>query len=302
MTLAPIVLFTYNRLWHTTQTIEALQKNELASQSDLFIYSDGVKDNDSNSIIHELRKYLKTITGFKSITIIERDKNWGLADSIIDGVTEIVNKFGKIIVLEDDIITSPYFLKFMNNSLDFHENKSKVWHVSGWNYPIDPDSLPSTIAIPIMNCWGWGTWATNWKFFSKNPIAEYNLLIKNRSLQMKFDIDNSINNWKQIKLNHQNKINTWAIYWHATIFKNQGLCINPTISLTQNIGFDNSATNCKGDNPFKTIIFSKSIKNLEPHTQITTLALKRIKLLYIKSSLLTRAYNVIKNKIKILFK
>ena len=115
MKLAPIVLFTYNRPWHTKQTIEALQKNELAKESELFIFSDGGKDEASWKKVNEVREYLKTINGFKKVILTFQDKNIGLADSIISGVTKIVNKYEKIIVLEDDHVTNKFFLKFMND-------------------------------------------------------------------------------------------------------------------------------------------------------------------------------------------
>ena len=115
--LAPIVLFVYNRPDHTRQTVEALQKNELAIDSELFIYSDATKNENAEQKVNEVREYIKNINGFKKVTIVEREKNWGLANSIIDGVTKIVNEYGKIIVLEDDLVTSPYFLKFMNWAL-----------------------------------------------------------------------------------------------------------------------------------------------------------------------------------------
>ncbi len=132
--LAPIVLFTYNRPWHTQQTVEALQKNKLASESELFIYSDCWKDDISKEKVCEVRNYLKTITGFKSIKIIEQIKNKGLANSIIDGVTEIVNQYGTIIVLEDDLITGQYFLSYMNNALSKYKNDNKIHSISGFNY------------------------------------------------------------------------------------------------------------------------------------------------------------------------
>ena len=168
MNLAPIVLFVYNRPWHTKQTIEALQKNELAKDSELFIYSDAPKNKEAEKQVKEVRDYIKTISGFKKVTIIEREKNYGLAKNIIEGVTEIVNKYGKVIVLEDDLITSPYFLRFMNEALNFYENEEKVWHISGWNYPIDTNGLGDAFLWRLMNCWGWATWANRWKYYEKD--------------------------------------------------------------------------------------------------------------------------------------
>lgn len=239
--LAPIVLFTYNRPWHTQQTIEALQKNELAKESELFIYCDGAKNDETVEKVNEVREYSKSIDGFKKITIIQRDRNWGLADSIIDGVTSLVNQYGKIIVLEDDIVTSPYFLKFMNDALDFYEDEENIWHISGWQYPIESDCSHDTFAWRMMNCWGWATWSDRWSFYKKNPFELIQKLSKYD--KYRFDLDGIGNFWSQVENNNAGLLNTWAIFWYATIFQKNGLCINPAQSFVENIGFDGSGTN-----------------------------------------------------------
>src|SRR3989338_525512 len=131
MKLAPITVFVYNRPWHIKQTIESLKKNKEAKKSDLFIFSDGPKNEDDQKKVDEVRKYIKKVNGFKMVTIIERQKNLRLANSIIAGVTEIINKYGKIIVLEDDLIASPYFLKFMNKGLDLYKKEERVASIHG---------------------------------------------------------------------------------------------------------------------------------------------------------------------------
>jgi len=136
MKLSPIVLFVYNRPEHTKKTIEALQKNELAKDSELFIYYDGPKNEDIKEKVNEVREYIKGIQGFKKITIIERDKNFGLANNMIQGVSEIFNTFEKVIVLEDDLVTSKYFLKFMNSTLEFYNGIDKIFVVSGYSHNV----------------------------------------------------------------------------------------------------------------------------------------------------------------------
>ena len=241
--LAPIVLFTYNRIAHTKQTIEALAKNELAKESKLFIYSDGYKNDTDKIQVLEVRKYLENISGFKNITIIEQNKNLGLANSIILGVTDIINKYGKIIVLEDDIVTSPYFLDYMNKSLHLYEKEKKVWHISAWNYPIEQIDNQDTFLWRVMNCWGWATWKDKWIHYEKDT----NKLISSFSNEdiHKFNLDNTYNFWKQVLDNEAGLINTWAIFWYATIFKHNGLCLNPARTFVDNIGFGYHATNCK---------------------------------------------------------
>src|SRR5690554_5504915 len=151
--LAPVVLFTYNRPYHTRQTIESLKKNELAKDSQLFIFSDGAKDEEDSEVVANLRVYLKQINGFKSVEIIERENNYGLKKSIIDGVTSIINEYGKIIVLEDDVVTSPVFLTYMNAALDYFQNNLKVWHISAWTPGINTSELTDIFFWRIMSCY-----------------------------------------------------------------------------------------------------------------------------------------------------
>ena len=127
---APIALFVYNRPDHTQQTIVSLQKNTLAKNSNLYIFSDGPKTEKDIPKVNEVRQFLKNINGFKSVTVIERKSNWGLAKSIIEGVSEIINLYERVIVLEDDIVTSNTFLSFMNGALNFYYNNSS------WRAPI----------------------------------------------------------------------------------------------------------------------------------------------------------------------
>ncbi|MCP8689369.1 glycosyltransferase [Marinobacterium sedimentorum] len=243
---APIVLFVYNRPWHTQQTVEALQRNQLASQSELFIYSDAPKNEETKPQVKQVRDYIKTVSGFKTVTIIERDKNWGLAENIIDGVTEIVNMYGRIIVLEDDLVTSPYFLNFMNDALSFYNNEDKVWHISGWNYPIDSEGLDSTFLWHVMNCWGWATWRDRWRGFIKNP--EQLIASWDKDKVYEFNLYGKQDFWSQVQANSNGSLNTWAVFWYSSIFQNGGLCLNPVKTYVENIGLDGSGENCGNNN------------------------------------------------------
>ena len=241
MSLAPIVLFVYNRPWHTQQTIEALQKNELASESELFIYSDAAKTEQDSLKVNEVRNYVHAIGGFKKITIIEREENWGLANSIIDGVTAIVNQYGKIIVLEDDLETSPFFLRFMNESLDFYRDTPEVMHISGCRYPTGQVENEDTFFLHIPLCWGWGTWKRAWVSFEKDIEV---MRFFDRSMIKHFDFENTYSYWSQLELNKRGEINTWFVFWYATVFLKSGLSLFPARALVRNIGFDDSGVHC----------------------------------------------------------
>lgn len=246
--LAPIVLFTYNRRWHTEQTINALLKNNLSSESHIFIYSDAAKNNDALASVNEVREYLKTITGFKKVSIIKRERNWGLANSIIDGVTNIVNEYGRIIVLEDDLVTSPYFLTYMNEALDLYANDDHVISVHGYVYPIE-DILPETFFLPGADCWGWATWKRGWGFFKSD--GQYLLdELERRKLLRDFDFNGSYPYSKMLKSQIKGTNDSWAVRWYASAFLAEKLTLYPGRSLIHNIGNDNSGTHCGGTNSF----------------------------------------------------
>lgn len=294
--VAPIILFVYNRPWHTQQTIKALQNNELSDQSDLIIYSDAPQDHQAHVQVKEVRNYIKTVDGFKSVKIIERDKNLGLAANIIDGVTEVVNQYGNIIVMEDDIVTSPAYLSFMNQALAFYQSENKVWHISGWNYPIETDGLGDAFFWRVMNCWGWATWSDRWEHFEKNPQK----LIENWSADKKhhFDLDGSGIFWPQVIANVEGKMNTWAIFWYATLYEKGGLCLNPSQSYVDNIGHDGSGVHCGNVQTLTStrLAFCKKTKlNWPADIAESTQAVDAIKLYYKKQKkpFIVRAINKI---------
>lgn len=239
--LAPIVLFTYNRPEHTRLTLEALAKNELASDSDLIIYSDGPKDDAGAGKVQAVRNYLHTVSGFKSITIKEKEKNCGLANSIITGVTEVVNKYGRIIVLEDDMVTSPYFLRYMNDALEIYQNEEKVISIHGYMYPVKVQ-LRETFFLRGADCWGWATWKRGWELFEadgKKLQAE----LKSRKLFFAFNMNGSFPFANMLDGQIKGKNDSWAIRWYASAFLKNKLTLYPGRSLLQNTGNDQSGSN-----------------------------------------------------------
>ena len=279
--LSPIVLFVYNRPWHTQQTINALHKNKLADQSHLVIYSDGPKSQHDQKCVDEVRKFTKTIEGFKSIKVIERDKNWGLADSIIDGVTKIVNKYGKVIVLEDDIVTSQYFLKYMNEALDFYNDEEKVMHVSGYLYPIENSNLPESFFLRMMLCWGWGTWKRSWKYFNRDIDTIMGKITAKDIYRL--NVEDSYNYWSQFESNARGKIKTWAIFWYISVFTKNGLCLHPSCSMTLNIGHDGSGVHSGISNSYESVLAQKPIEFFTQEISENKEAVIRIKEFYKKT-------------------
>lgn len=244
--LAPICLFTYNRLEETKQTIAALQKNNLAAQSELFIFSDGGKDKNAQEKVQEVREFLKTISGFKKIEIIEAPENKGLANSIIAGVTQIVNIYDKVIVLEDDLITAPNFLDFMNQALQFYSKKNEVYAINGYSSLVEHLSLDSFYSHSRSFPWGWATWRDRWhlEFFDKNNIQT--ILNNNTKLLKKFKSNCGEDASKMLVETLKGSISSWYIRW---VFHNYLLgktSVFPVTSKVQNIGDNEAATHYSG--------------------------------------------------------
>jgi hypothetical protein len=242
VSISPIALFTFSRLWHTQRTIETLQKNESAGDSELFIFSDGPRSETDHEDVNAVREYCKTISGFKKIVIIEREKNLGLASSIIAGVTEIVNQFGLVIVLEDDMVTSPYFLRYMNEALQLYRNEERVISIHGYNYPAQ-DTFPETFFLRGADCWGWATWKRGWDLFEpdgRKLLTE----LKAKKLTRRFDFDGSYDFTKMLEDQVNGENDSWAIRWHASAFLLDKLTLYPGKSLVRNIGTDESGTHC----------------------------------------------------------
>jgi hypothetical protein len=248
MNLAPIVLFVYNRPQHTLKTLEALMQNELAEKSELFIYCDGPKPNAKKEELDKIDAVHTIILKkqwCKKVHIIKAQVNKGLANSIVAGVTEIVNTYGKIIVLEDDIVTAKGFLKYMNQALSIYKNEERVMHIASYlPYTNSIKKLPETFFLRFMSCWGWGTWKRAWDQANWDATYLYEH-IKATQMRYVFNLDGVLNFHEQLENNISGSIKTWAIMWYTSIFLNGGLCLYPKVSLSKNIGLDGTGENCE---------------------------------------------------------
>lgn len=245
---APISLFVYNRLGHTRRTVEALQKNVLASKSDLIVFSDGPTSEVQFEEVQKVRQYIRQIDGFKSVTIVEQENNRGLACSIIDGVTHVCNKYGRVVVLEDDLVTSPYFLKYMNEGLEKYQDEQRVISIHAYIYPTE-QTLPETFFLKGADCWGWATWKRGWQLFDPDGQKLLDEL-KRRKLTHQFDFDKSYPYTKMLQNQIAGKNNSWAIRWYASAFLQDKLTLYPGRSLVHNIGLDGSGTHCSAAGDF----------------------------------------------------
>lgn len=247
--LAPIILFVYNRPAHTLQTLQALRNNPEALESDLFIFCDGPKTNAKKNTLQNIEKVRRIVQAdkyCKTVTIFESEVNKGLATSIIQGVTQIMRRYKKAIILEDDIKVSPCFLKFMNKALDIYEDEEEVMHISGYMFPVKA-LLPNTFFFNTTSCWGWATWQRAWKHFNADTEFLFHQ-IKSQNLIHRFNVEGSSSHFYQLASNLNGIMDTWAVKWYASVFLRNGLCLHPQTSFTQNIGQDSTGVHSGSTN------------------------------------------------------
>lgn len=240
MIRAPVALFVYSRLDHTRRTVEALAANQFAAETSLFIFSDAAKRPEVESQVRAVRDYIATVQGFRSVTIVARERNFGLAASLVDGITQICAQYGRVIVLEDDLITSPCFLTFMNDALDFYAEDARVIAVHGYMFPVQ-GTLPETFFLRDPGCWGWGTWKRAWDLFDGDG-EKHLAAVREQGREREFNLDGSYNYLGMLKERVTGKNQSWAILWYATAFFLGKLTLHPGRSLVHNIGFDGSGT------------------------------------------------------------
>jgi hypothetical protein len=255
--MTPITLFTYARPDHTQRTVEALLRNPGVNEHDLIVYSDGPRTPEKAHAVATVREYLQTIAGFRSVTIRTRPHNYGLAKSIIEGVTEVLSRYERIIVLEDDMVTSPYFLSYMNEALDRFADDERVISVHGYVYPVQ-QALPEAFFLRGADCWGWATWRRGWNLF--NPDGQ-GLLdeLKRRSLIKAFDFNGTYGYSKMLEGQTKGVNDSWAIRWCASAFLADKLTLYPGRSLVHNIGNDSSGTHCGSSSTHDAVLSSTPI-------------------------------------------
>ncbi len=248
MVLAPIVLFVYNRPAHTERTLDALSNNDLASESELYIYADGPKPNatsEQQEKIAEVRNVIRKRQWCREVHIVESEINKGLANSIIEGVTKTVSKYGRVIVLEDDLETSPSFLTYMNKALDYYSPFQSVFSISSdipMKMPVIKEYDFDVFVSHRNFSYGWGTWCDRWQQVDWS-MGAFNMLEKDVFMQQAFNRGGS-DLYNMLQAQKQHKIDSWSIRFTLAHFVLHAVSIMPTQSFIRHLGLDGSGTHC----------------------------------------------------------
>ena len=259
---APIALFAFNRPDHLARTLTALAANELASESDLYIFRDGPRNEQESSLCAEVAQVAHGATGFKSVTVHKQEKNRGLASSIIEGVTNMVAAHGHVIVLEDDLVTSPYFLRYMNDGLTVYADNPKVASIHGWCFP-HTGALPETFFLRGTDCLGWATWKRAWNFFEAEA-GRLRKELNKKGLVDSFNCNNAFDYVEMLQSVEKGKVSSWAVRWRATAYLNDMYTLHPGSSLVQHMGGDGSGSNAGVTDIFDVPL---SLNPIEVHPQ-----------------------------------
>jgi hypothetical protein len=240
---APVALFVYNRPAHTARTLRALAANAGAAETDLVVFADGPKSAAQAAAVAETRAVVRAASGFRSLRLVERPSNLGLARSITGGVLEVCDAAGRIIVVEDDLEVAPRFLDFLNAALDRYRDDERVLQVSGYGFPIPP--RPRSGFLPIVSCWGWATWARAWQHYDPD-MTGYDALRADAERRHSFNLDGAYDYWGMARSQRDGRIDSWGIRWQMSLFARDGLVLYPPASLVRNTGVDSSGTHGAG--------------------------------------------------------
>jgi len=258
---APVALFVYNRPEHTRQTLAALRANTLAEQTPLYIFADAPRDAAARAAHKEVLACVRDVQGFVSVTLIQRERNLGLARSIINGAGMLCARHGRVIVLEDDLITSPHFLRYMNEALDAYADAPRVLSVCGYMYPVVFDAQADTLFLRAPHSWGWATWEDRWSQFRTDGAALLREL-EARRLLSEFNANGPHDYTRMLKDQISGLNDSWFVRWYAASLLANRVSIYPTRSLVSNIGIDGSGVHCADwrFDPFKVSLSDENIR------------------------------------------
>jgi len=254
---SPVVIFVYSRLEHTKKTIKSLTKNYFAEETEVYIYSDAAKNEKLIEKVKLVRKYIDSLPQrnlFKSVKIIKAKSNKGLANSIILGVSEIIERYGKVIVVEDDLVSAPDFLQYMNGALDFYEGDNKIWSICGYTFKMNiPTDYKHDVYLSYRGgSWGWATWKNRWEKVDWK-VTDYQIFKKNKTIRSRFN-RGGCDMANMLDLQMQGKIDSWAIRWCYAQSKLGMLTVYPIVSRIRNIGLDGTGTHSGTISKFDVIL------------------------------------------------
>ncbi|OIO72226.1 MAG: hemolysin activation protein [Zetaproteobacteria bacterium CG_4_9_14_3_um_filter_49_83] len=243
MNKTPVAFFAYNRPEHTFRALAALSSCRNFEECEFYLYADGPKTDNDRTAVEETRKVLRLWAKEHNAQIIEQPENLGLARSIASGVTELCKQYGRVVVVEDDLVVSPDFLHFMIRSLDRYEHEDKVMQVGGYTLSSPLGIKTDAFFLPVTTTWGWGTWQRSWEFFEWTP-ANLEAAKFDDDWSRLFDLNGTCSFYAMLEDRMAGRNDSWGILWWYAVSRQKGLVVYPVHSLVWNGGFDGSGIHC----------------------------------------------------------
>ncbi len=245
MPLAPVAVFVFRRPEHVRRLLASLAENPEAVRCEVRVFADGPRSAADEPAVEETRAIVRAAP-FPNLVLVERDANVGLSRNLIDGISRVCAEFGRVVVLEDDLVLSRDFLAYANAALERYRDDERVMHVSGYMYDIDLGVSGDTVFLPFISSWGWATWDRAWRRF--DPEARFARRVLSGSvLRHRFDLSGSFGFSKMLEAQLAGRIDSWDICWYLSVFEHDGLALFPTRSLVENSGAGPGATHTEGD-------------------------------------------------------
>lgn len=297
MYISPIIIFTYNRIEHLNTLIRSLKKNNLFADSKVFVFSDGPKNEIDKKKIENIRIFLKKNLQIHKSEIIERDVNLGLSRNVIGGITDAFKTYDQLIILEDDLEVSPFFLNYMNDALNMYKSVDNVASISGYMYPIDPKKFSNDyFFLNLVESWGWGTWKRAWNIF-ENDSAQLKKKIDEKQLANEFNFESGISYYKMLTDNIKGLNDSWAVRWYASTFLKNMNTLFPSKSFVKNIGVDDSGEHCSYTTVYDTLV-NFDYKKLEKNHSLESLSDRLVVQSFFRKIKYKRYLDNVINKIK----
>ena len=279
-TPAPIALFAFNRPVHLARTAASLAANHLAAASDLWVFCDGPRHAEDEADVREVRKVATGITGFASVSVVERQVNAGLAASVMAGVTRLCESSGRAIVVEDDLVLSPHFLQFINEGLDRFADEERAMQVTGYMFPGSPAGLPESFFTRLPSSWGWGTWRRAWQKMDPDA-ASLQRQIRKRGLARSMDLDCASGYLEMLRYQVAGRLDSWAIRWYASMLLGGGLALRPARSLVSNAGMDGSGVHCDATGVFDVDVAKEPVRVFPDAVEECAVGVEAIRAFYL---------------------
>jgi len=299
MAPAPIAVFVFKRPEQTRRLLASLRANPEADETEVRVFADAARRDDEVATVEQTRAAVRAC-GLPRLRLVERDRNMGLARSVIEGVSQLCAEHGRAVVLEDDLVVSRTFLAYANTALERYRDDDRVMHVSGYQYDLDLGAPGDALFLPFISSWGWATWERAWRHFDPLAAAATGVLA-DPALRRRFDLDGNYGFSAMLEAQRSGRLDSWAIRWYLSVFARSGLSLFPARSLVENAGFGAGATHTAGDEDsalFRGRAHDVAIRKL-PDVAVDARALRRIERLFARErSLPVRAVRRLKRLLR----